>query len=63
MCLKMRFIEIYHQSYNPWRYRECQYVGSMGPADSPETVDLTAEDGPDLFSDLYDEEAGNKDVM
>lgn len=47
-----------HNTINPWRYRECQYGGSMGPSDYPETVDLTAEDGIDLFADLYDEETG-----
>lgn len=47
-----------HNTINPWRYRECQYGGSVGPPDYPETVDLTAEDGIDLFADLYDEETG-----
>lgn len=30
----------------------------MGPADYSETVDLTAEDAVDLFSDLYDDKTG-----
>lgn len=47
-----------HNAINPWRYRACQYGDSVGPSDDPETVDLTAKDGFDLFADLCDEETG-----